>query len=172
MLDTKSTAWQYLSKPQQELFSEGYYLVADIKQHVPLHPISDYSFLVFPFAKAYEGFLKKLFFDMGLIKQFEYESDHWRIGKALSPHLQKLLKKRSVYRKLVELTNSADLPELLWRTWKHGRNLVFHYFPHNLSKLSLAEAEALITEIEQAVVASVAALEKHQPVVTAIAQAK
>ena len=162
MIDPKSPAWNYLSKPQQELFQEGYYLQTDVKQHVPVHPISDYSFLVFPFAKAYEGFLKQLFYDLGLIKRFEYESDHWRIGKALSPHLQRLLKKRSIYRKLVELTGSADLPDLLWRVWKRGRNQVFHYFPHNLSKLSLDEAVSVIAEIEDAVIAGVTTLQDHR----------
>ncbi|KUK79482.1 MAG: hypothetical protein XD95_0351, partial [Microgenomates bacterium 39_7] len=48
-------------------------------------PLVDYSFIVFPMSKAYEGFLKKLFFDMKLISQETYEGHRFRIGRALNP---------------------------------------------------------------------------------------
>ncbi len=126
---------------------QGFYLLEDIKSHVPVHPITDYSYLVFPIAKAYEGFLKKLFLDLKFINHHEYADDHFRIGRMLSPHLVKLLKHQSVYTKMVEHFGDPDLADDLWRVWKQGRNLVFHYFPHNVRALSLEEAENLTQDI-------------------------
>lgn len=147
MIDEKSQLWQYLPQGQRSLIREGYYLLEDSKVHSPVHPITDYSYLAFPFAKAYEGFLKQLFFDIGFIEKWQYESDHFRIGKVLSPNLVRRLRDSSIYMKLTERLGNSDLADDLWRVWKRGRNLIFHYFPHNLSAISLAQAEEIINEI-------------------------
>lgn len=98
--------------------------------------VSDYSFLVFNFSKAYEGFLKLLFLRMGLIRKREYEGDHWRVGKALSPNMHQ------VYDRL-----GPEMAERLWQTWKRGRNSVFHFYPHRLQMLTHQEALDIIAEI-------------------------
>ena len=149
MQTQSSVLWQFLSQPQQALVEQGYFLLEDVKNHVPAFRISDYSFLVFPFAKAYEGFLKKLFLDLGIIKRWQYEDDHFRIGKTLSPYMQKRLKQNSVYLRLTQLTGNSAFADELWRVWREGRNQIFHYFPHNIRSLTLAEAKervALITD--------------------------
>lgn len=144
--DKISFFWNYLSSGQKGLIDEGLYLLNDIKEH-PDAKITDYSYLVFPFAKAYEGFLKKLFLDLKFIPQQVYESDHFRIGKALNPHLEKILRHESIYDKIISVCGSRNLADELWNVWKRGRNLVFHYFPHNFRALSLAEAENIINEM-------------------------
>lgn len=98
--------------------------------------LSDYSFLVFNFSKAYEGFLKLLFLRMGLIRKRDFESDHWRVGKALSPNMHQ------VYDRL-----GPELAERMWQTWKRGRNSIFHFYPHRLKTLTLQEAQDIIAEI-------------------------
>lgn len=145
-IDKSSFFWNYLSIGQKGLIEEGLYLLNDVKTHPDIN-ISDYSYLVFPFAKAYEGFLKKLFLDLGFIPQQVYEGDHFRIGKALNPHLEKILRHESIYDKITYLCGNRDLADELWNVWKKGRNLVFHYFPHNFRALTLAEAENIINEI-------------------------
>lgn len=145
-IDKTSFFWNYLSAGQKGLIEEGLYLLEDINKH-PDARITDYSYLVFPFAKAYEGFLKKLFLDLKFIPQQVYESDHFRIGKALNPHLEKILRHESVYDKVTAHCDSRDLADELWNVWKKGRNLVFHYFPHNFRALSLDEAEKIISGI-------------------------
>ncbi|MEK7127711.1 MAG: hypothetical protein AAB838_03250 [Patescibacteria group bacterium] len=101
-----------------------------------LETFNDYSFLVFNFSKAYEGFLKLLFLKMGIIRKQEYESDHWRVGKALSPHMHQ------VYDRI-----GPEFAERMWQTWKRGRNSIFHFYPHRLKILTLTEARDLIAEI-------------------------
>jgi hypothetical protein len=145
-IDKESFFWKYLSDGQKGLIDEGLCLLNDKEKH-PDMKITDYSYLVFPFAKAYEGFLKQLFLSFGFITNAEYNSDHFRIGKALNPSLEGGLRSASIYDKIVFQYHNRDLADNLWSVWKRGRNLVFHYFPHNLRALTLPEAEEIINEI-------------------------
>ena len=61
VIDKQTYLWSYLSDEQRGLILDGEQLLSDSKH---LTSISDYSFLVFPFAKAFEGFLKKLFLNL------------------------------------------------------------------------------------------------------------
>jgi len=137
-----SDLWQYLSPEQKKLASDGQLLIDDCDLH-PNEKLSDYSYLVFPFAKLYEGFLKRLFLDLGIINIRDYQSDHFRIGKVLSPNLARRLGARSAY-VLVKKRYGENLAFDFWQTWKQARNLVFHYFPHNYRALNHDEALNLI----------------------------
>lgn len=136
-----SDFWLYLSQNQRDLIREGQYLINEVVKDNVYH-FKDYSFLIFPFAKAYEGFLKQLFRDIKFISHLDYISDHLRLGKLLSPNLIGKLKERSLYKKIRE-RSGVDLAEKIWQMWKIGRNQVFHYFPHNLKALSFSEAQDL-----------------------------
>lgn len=140
-----SDFWQYLSQNQKDLILEGQYLMNDvIKEHA--YHFKDYSFLVFPFAKAYEGFLKQLFRDAKMISHLDYISDHLRLGKLMSPNLAVRLGERSLYRKIVNQAGQV-MADRIWNIWKIGRNQIFHYFPHNLKAISFDEADKIIMEI-------------------------
>lgn len=145
MIDEGSLLWQYLSAEQRMLADDGQLLIDDRSTH-PNEHLSDYSYLVFPFAKLYEGFLKQLFRDLGIIDDRDYTSYHFRIGKALSPNMMRRLGRRSAYA-TIESRYNKELATRLWHTWKNGRNLVFHYFPHNLRALTFDHARSIITNI-------------------------
>lgn len=145
--DTYGEFWKYLSQTQKDLILEGDYLMNDIIRHGK-YSFKDYSFLVFPYAKAYEGFLKELFKDIGFISHLDYISDHLRLGKLMSPNLIGRLGQRSLYRKIRD-TTSQDLADRIWSTWKTGRNQIFHYFPHNLKAITFEEAEQTVNNIIQ-----------------------
>lgn len=140
-----SDFWFYLSQSQKDLINEGVYLMNDIIRN-NAYNFKDYSFLVFPFAKAYEGFLKQLFKDVKFISHLDYISDHLRLGKLMSPNLEEKLGERSLYKKIKEKAG-VDLADKIWHCWKIGRNQVFHYYPHNIKALSFSEAETIISEI-------------------------
>lgn len=117
---------------------------------------SDYSFLVFPFAKLYEGFLKKLFYKTGAISQHQYESQRWRVGRALNPDLEiHLRKEESVYDRILELCGGKEVPNQLWEAWKRGRNQVFHYFPGKHKPMSFSDAKEIISKLELAMDAAI-----------------
>ncbi|MFZ5845000.1 MAG: hypothetical protein ACOY0S_00845 [Patescibacteria group bacterium] len=142
MIPKDSFLWQYLSLDLRRLATDGEFLITDRQAH-PTQELSDHSYLVFPFAKLYEGFLKRLFLDLAIITERDYRSDHFRIGKVLSPNLARRLRERSAYSQLTKRFG-RDLAERLWNTWRQARNLVFHYFPHNFRALTQKQALDLI----------------------------
>lgn len=112
----------------------------------------DYSFIVFPAAKAYEGFLKKMFYDMGFISKQDYFGKHFRIGKALNPDLEEKYKADGwVYERLGDFCGGDALPEKLWHTWKESRNLLFHWFPDEKNAVGHIEAVARLLNITNAI---------------------
>jgi len=136
--------WQYLSETQRDLINEGQFLMNEVVKN-QAYQFKDYSFLIFPFAKAYEGFLKKLFLDLKFISHLDYISDHLRLGKLMSPNLVGKLGERSLYKKIKE-ASTKELADRIWDVWKRGRNQIFHYFPHNLKAISFSEAKSLADE--------------------------
>jgi hypothetical protein len=139
LLDRKGELYKYLPPEQRDLVADCEKLIEDAHKHP--QNLTDYSYIVFPIAKMYEGFLKKLFLDLNLIGKDQYYSEHFRIGKALNPNLEAHLRLESVYDKLCHHFDGEVIAKALWEAWKKGRNLLFHYFPGNLSRISLSEAE-------------------------------
>ena len=122
-----SQAKKYLSGHQSDLVADVEIILGRLKIN---DSISDFSFLVSPIAKSYEGYLKDFFLKIGIISNQEYESDRFRVGKTLNPSLR--YKRFSVYQKLSDYDDRGEeLAEILWDAWKFGRNEIFHYFPNN-----------------------------------------
>lgn len=140
-----SSYWDYISQPQKDLIREGSYLYQQIFSDGK-YSFIDYSFIVFPFAKAFEGFLKQVFFEARLIRQEEYYSDHIRLGRLLSPHLVYKLEGNSLYLQ-ISSRYSRELADQIWLTWKSCRNELFHYYPHNVKSLTLVDAKERIDQI-------------------------
>jgi hypothetical protein len=115
----------------------------------------DYGFIVFPAAKVYEGFLKSYFYNMGMISQGSFLSEHFRIGKSLNPDLPKRIRDETwLFDDVSELCGEPTARQL-WSAWKIGRNQIFHYNgnggEHNLS---LLEAEERLRVIQAAIQAA------------------
>jgi hypothetical protein len=153
MIQEGSPLWNYLSPTQKTLAGDGAFLLADSKTHPNEEP-TDYSYMVFPFAKLYEGFLKQFLLDLEIIDVSAYTSDRYRIGKAMSPHLGRKLGPRSAYGQIAHKYGDP-LASQLWQAWKNGRNLVFHYFPHNYRALSYEGAREIIVLLVSAMEAAV-----------------
>ena len=142
--------WRYLEEDMQELLSQSVKLLAHVPEWKDRY--HDYAFIVFPAAKAYEGFLKKLFLDMGFINSEEYIGKRFRIGRALNPSLEKELREREgIYDKLVNYCKGRELGDKLWDTWKLSRNLLFHWFPGERNAIDLAEAKERFERIVEAI---------------------
>lgn len=151
VIDRKSPLWDYLPEEIKGLIVDGEALVDQAKNQQEM--ISDFSYLVFPFSKAYEGFLKRFFLDLDLINEDEYYSDDIRIGRILNPHFMK--SEGNIFDKICDDENTKikegrEVAEKLWAIWKRGRNLVFHYFPHNFRRLSYEEAVEIVKDLVDA----------------------
>jgi len=149
----KKLWWNYIEEDLQELLVASEFLTnvvkswgADLPQGKKV--FHDYSFIVFPAAKAYEGFLKKVFLDMGFITEEDYHGKRFRIGKALNPFLDNKYRSReSVYDKIVSHCGGKDLGDKLWEAWSSGRNVVFHWFPDEKRAVPFDEAADKIKQI-------------------------
>lgn len=148
LLDRNEQLYNYLPSEQRDLIADCEKLIEDAHNHP--QELTDYSYIVFPIAKMYEGFLKKLFLDLNIIDNNQYYSEHFRIGKALNPNLEPHLRLESVYDKLCHHFEGEVIASALWQAWKKGRNLLFHYFPGNLSRISLSEAEFTVRFVLEA----------------------
>ena len=111
--------------------------------------LHDYAFVVFPAAKAYEGFLKKLFFDLKFINKRQYTGDRFRVGKSLNPRLPKRYQWDWVYGRLAAYCGGEELPEKMWEMWKRARNRIFHYFANHEEFITLEQARGRLEEITQ-----------------------
>jgi len=140
----KKPWWSYLDETQRQLLEQSLELLEKEKRTKTKKV--DYSFVVFPAAKAYEGFLKKLLYDIGLITKEDFLGDKFRLGRALNPSLGKNHWAGSIYERLKSFCGGEALPYGLWQTWKQGRNLLFHYFEGGENKISLEESGKLPTD--------------------------
>jgi hypothetical protein len=153
----KKRWWGYIEEDLQDLLEESLLLLDILKGLGADLPggkkkFNDYSFVVFPAAKAYEGFLKKLFFDLGFITEEDYSGKHFRIGKALNPTLPKEIRNNHwVYKKVTIYCGGSALADKLWDTWRVSRNLIFHWFPNEKNAITLSEAENRINLIIEAI---------------------
>lgn len=139
-MNKNNLLWSYLSPEMKDLLLDAEHLRDEAKQSSRI--LTDYSYLVFPVSKAYEGFLKKLFLELGIIGKEQYEGEHFRIGKALNPFIEPYLKKESYFEQICDKLGT-DLTNELWNQWKKGRNLLFHYFPNHLQCIRMSEAEEI-----------------------------
>lgn len=139
MLAPDSPLRSKLPQDQLELIEQGFTILKHANDDKS-HKYDDYSFTVFPFAKAFEGFLKMVFLQAGYITREDYLSKFFRIGKVMSPNLRKRLGRNSVYERMCQSVG-CEISDLIWKAWKRGRNQVFHYFPDNIQSITLQEAE-------------------------------
>jgi hypothetical protein len=151
----KRVWWDYIEDDLQKLLETSAFLLnvvrswgGDLKGGK--EAFNDYSFCVFPAAKAYEGFLKKMFFDLGFINEGDYYGKQFRIGRALNPFLEDKYRYESVYDKVVSYCGGKKLADELWEAWKKGRNLIFHWFPEEKNVVTFEEAQDLVATILKA----------------------
>ena len=138
--------WGYVEEDVRELLLTTQLLINKVGDWE--EKFHDYAFVVFPAAKAYEGFLKKLFLDLGWISENDYFGKRFRIGKALNPSLEpELRQKEGVYDKIVEFCQGRELADQLWETWRQARNSTFHWFPKEKNAISSDEAKQKVVMV-------------------------
>ncbi|MEK7504633.1 MAG: hypothetical protein AAB550_04015 [Patescibacteria group bacterium] len=146
----KTNWWAYMDEPMRDLIRESIDLLKiDNNYH-------DYGFVVFPAAKAFEGFLKKLFYNLEIITKQQYQGDRFRIGKALNPNLPKRYQHDWVFDKLTDYCGGTNTPLLLWEAWKQCRNMVFHYYPEHAKMTTRQEAHEKINLITESMAKALA----------------
>lgn len=166
MQDFSSQAWfEYLTDWQRELVQTSESLLSKEKEpsvsNAQNLDFIDYSYIVFPMAKAYEGFLKKYFFDQGLIDKRTYFGKRFRVGRALNPDVRQQQRDRYwIFDDVVRFCGESMAREL-WETWLECRNRVFHFFPDEVGKLSLSQVENKLEKMATAMKNAVSCLSNN-----------
>jgi hypothetical protein len=157
--DQQSSWFKYLGPLQADLVKTSFYLS---EQFVENHYINDYSFIVFPMAKAYEGFLKKVLLDLNLITHKVYYGRRFRIGRALNPDVRPNQRdKWWLYDDLSRIFNQ-ELAREIWQTWLECRNHVFHFFPNGEQTLNMDEAKSCLNKMQVVMETTINLLEKRR----------
>lgn len=140
VLELSHQRWfQDLPKAQQQLVRLSVELLDREKRMHTNFP--DYSFVIFPIAKAYEGFIKNFFYRRGLISHETFRGKRFRVGRSLNPDIaQHYQDDWWLYDDLSKMCG-ATVARQLWDAWIECRNHVFHYFPESQTEYSLLEIE-------------------------------
>jgi hypothetical protein len=118
--------------------------------------LSDYTFVVFPMAKAYEGFIKKFLYQLGVLDQVWYLSTTFRIGRALNPDLP--AHQRDAHWLYDDVANMCThaVAKQLWDTWLSCRNHLFHYIPEgSFETTTLPEAKLKLLKLSETMTAAI-----------------
>ena len=138
-----------LDKPFQELIGTAIRLCE--REKTLNSEFQDYSFIVFPAAKAYEGILKKIFLMLDLIDEKTYYGKRFRIGKALNPDVREQSRDQYWLFDDIERLCSTSVSRELWETWLSSRNRIFHYYPNSAHVINLEQAEEHIIQISNSI---------------------
>lgn len=148
--DVTSRSWFSVLPPaQQELHRLAMYLYN--RELDSVIGLSDYSFVIFPMSKAYEGFIKLYLLEMNLISRKVFEGKRFRIGRALNPDVRKEQRDKYWLYDDIEHVCGKETARQLWNTWLECRNQVFHYFPMRQKKMSLEEAYQRLCQIDNSI---------------------
>jgi hypothetical protein len=160
-LDQQSSWFKYLDSSKQNLVKTSFYLSDYFAEK---KDINDFSFIVFPMAKAYEGFLKKVLLDLQLITHKVYYGRRFRIGRALNPDVRPGQRdKWWLYDDLCRIFNE-NLARDIWQAWLQCRNHVFHFFPHGEKELNFDEATSCLKKMELVMLTVVELMDKRNKI--------
>jgi len=116
-----------------ELYLDANRLFSTIRESETI--FSDYSFIVFPLAKVYEGVLKKILVQVNLIKEGELlENPDISINAYFNP-----IGNEKIKNVLRDKTRDKAIPFVIYSTYQECRNQILHYDPYRDNRLKTIE---------------------------------
>ncbi len=148
LLFSQKSWFAFLDEDQRQLVLVSEYLYE--REERLNSRIADYSFIVFPMAKAYEGFLKEYLHSLKILPKQNYDDRKFRIGRALNPDISEKHKNEWwLYDDLIRACDDKTAREL-WDAWVECRNHVFHFFSDQKEELSLSVAQKRLVQLSNA----------------------
>lgn len=141
---------EFVGKDILELYEDtrkllGYFTNQESKSSTRFY---DYSFIVFPFAKAYEGILKKILVEANFISEANLlEDPSLSINKYFNP-----VGNNKIFTSLKDKTRDKAVPFVIYSTYQECRNQIIHYDSYRDNRIkTLQEAEFYINRIFDAI---------------------
>ena len=156
----KQTLWfDYLSGDLKVLAETTFILLEQAQNQHP--DLLDYSYIIFPLSKAYEGYLKQLLLDLNLINGDTFYDKHFRLGRALNPDIRQNQRDEFWLYDDVAKVCGHELSRRFWNAWLDFRNGVFHFFPKKSSFYSLPQIERMVSDLSQVMADGTTSLKEH-----------
>ena len=148
---------QWLSKEFESFLGQDFEILNEIyedyfKLRIALinskYQLSDYSCMVLPLAKAYEGVLKKILVSSGFITEADLqENPNISINKYFNP-----VGNNAIFKALKDQARDKAIPYIIYSTYQECRNLIFHYDPYRDNRLkSIGDADFYQRRIDDAI---------------------
>lgn len=138
------TVQKFLPPELAELAEDSLILLEMHKADSATSSLNDYAFILFPIAKAYEGFLKLFFFQIGALQKDVYYARNFRIGRSFNPDLVPRLRDEVWIYDDVSRICGPGIARDLWQLWLDGRNHLFHFYPGDRYVLNRQQAAEIL----------------------------
>lgn len=119
-----------------ELYQDNLSIFKDYnKTEKNLHKMTDYSFLVLPIAKVYEGVLKRVLVKSNILQEEDLvENPTINIGGYFNP-----VGNQKIFDRLKDKARDKTVPHVIYSTYQECRNHIFHYDPYRDNRLKRIE---------------------------------
>lgn len=130
-----------------EIYNDYFRIKASLNSN-SAYELSDYSCMVLPLAKAYEGVLKKILVRSGFISEADLQEDpDISINKYFNP-----VGNNAIFNALKDRARDKAIPYVIYSTYQECRNLIFHYDPYRDNRLkTIDDAEFYYRRITDAI---------------------
>lgn len=137
---------KFVGKELVELYLDTQKLIKIMKNK--RNTFSDYSFAVFPLAKAYEGVLKKILVKTGFITKAQLEQDpNISINSYFNP-----MGNSKITKALRDNARDKVIPYLIYSTYAECRNQILHHDQYRDNRLkTIEEADFYARRISDAI---------------------
>lgn len=129
------------------IYMQSHFLLHREKNSDYVYSFDDYSFVVLPAAKSYEGVLKKILVHIGLVTEQELLENP---GMALNSYFDPVNNK-SISSSLKDKARDRAVPHIIYSTYQECRNEILHYDSYRDNKITLDDAEFYIKRIDDAI---------------------
>jgi hypothetical protein len=120
---------EFAGKDLIELYSDAKKMLSFFKNSA--NKFSDYSFIVFPLAKVYEGILKKILVEANLITEAQLQQDpDFSISGYFNP-----TGNSKIFDSLKDKTRDKAVPYVIFATYQECRNQILHYDPYRDNRI-------------------------------------
>lgn len=154
-IDLLNESWfDALNLRCKQLVRQALFLIEREKLQPQDDMVATYGFLVFPAAKAYEGFLKDYFLAMGFIEERHFQDPYFRIGRSLNPEGNTYQKQETWLYDDISRSCGHAVAQDLWDSWKICRNEVFHFQPDTKEVEDIITAETMVMRLMQSMKAA------------------
>ncbi len=97
--------------------------------------VSDYSFLLLPIAKSYEGILKRVLVEKGVISESKLlENPSVNVGAYLNP-----VGNEKIFNLLKDKARDKAIPHVIYSTYQECRNQILHYDQYRDNRITSFE---------------------------------